>query len=408
MKRFFCFALILLTAVPAFSAARKITVAELRDTLASMHAQKKTDAEVATALKQVQLSEQLDVATMNSFAADVPGQLTTEQLFVLQARSVMLPPPASGIPTTPPLDAPAQQALLNKTAAYAAGPWSQLPDLTATKTTLRFQDNIEGVADTSKTHANPDAEGFVNPYNYIRYITSTNTDIALDHGAETLPQDKTPWGRNRMIQVMNPDPNLATVISEAQASGAIQFVRWETVNGKPAAVISYAVNKKKSRMGVQICCFPEIEETGAASMSSPVGGGAPSGSSSSGASGGSMAAGSQTAVGNVGGNIQTNTDWRPYKKDRVPYHGEIFIDPNTGIVVRLITQTEEKNSDMVHQLDFRTDYGPVVIGGKAMVLPVKSFLITEVVPTGETGTGGYSTRTTLFTSDYKNYALGGK
>ena len=54
MKRVACLVLLLLTAVPAFSAAaKKITVAELKDMLATMHTEKKSDDEVATALKQV-------------------------------------------------------------------------------------------------------------------------------------------------------------------------------------------------------------------------------------------------------------------------------------------------------------------------------------------------------------------
>ena len=72
----------------------------------------------------------------------------------------------------------------------------------------------------------------------------------------------------------------------------------------------------------------------------------------------------------------------------------------------MITMDDQKSSDMVHQLDTRIDYGPVVIGGKPLILPVRSIMITEVVPNGEAGAGGFSTRTTLFTSEYKNYAPG--
>jgi hypothetical protein len=43
-----------------------------------------------------------------------------------------------------------------------------------------------------------------------------------------------------------------------------------------------------------------------------------------------------------------------------------------------------------------------------LVLPVKTIVVTEVVPNGDSGSAGkYSTRTTLFTSEYKNYEVAG-
>jgi len=371
----------LLLAVPAFSAAaRKITVAELQEMLAAMRKQGKSDADVATALKQVMLSEQLDRATTNSLINEVPGKLATEQMYVFEARSALLPPPPSCIPATPPLDAAKQEALLTKAASYASGTWAQLPSLTATKATLRFQDNVEALADASGIRSGSTDSNtglWVNPYNYIHYITSSDTEIALDKGAEKLPRDTNQWGRNKMIESMEPDPDLATIFADARQYGGLKWERWQLVNGKPAAVFSYNVPKKKSKMAVDVCCFPLVDQAGVISP--------PDGSR---------------------GNFQTNTEWDHYKEKNVGYHGEFFIDPDTGVIVRMNTIDEQKSSDMVHQLDTRIDYGPVAVGGKALILPIRSFLITEVVPNGEAGAGGISTRTTLFISDYKNYTPG--
>lgn len=391
MKRPGWIALFLLfAAAPAFPVAKKITVAELKDMLATMHTQSKSDTDVANALKQVVLTEQLDRATMNNFASEVPGTLSTEQLYVLEARSALLPPPAAMVPNTPPLDAAKQQDVLNKAAAYVSGTWSQMPSLTATKTTLRFQDNVEALADSSSMtggSTNGATGLWVNPYNYIHYINSTDTDIALDKGGERLPKDNNQWGRNKMIQSMQPDPDPATVFGEAKQNGDLKWERWELINGKPAAVFSYSVPKKKSKMAVDVCCFPQINQAGVATFQS-----ASTGSVNGGSGGGAT------------GNFQTSTEWDHYKQKNVGYHGEFFIDPDTGIILRMVTQDEQKASDMVHQLDTRIDYNPVVIGGKPMILPVRSIMITEVVPNGEAGAGGFSTRTTLFTSEYKNYA----
>lgn len=384
MKRFGWILVLLMAASPAW-AAKNITVQQLKDLLASLQQAKKTDAEVANALKQVQLSEQLTIPVMNALVDAAPGQLSTVQIYVLEARGALLPPPSAEITSTP---APDAAALLAKAAAYASNTYSQLPALSADRTTLRFQNNFETVADTSgQSSGAADATMGTglsgNPETDFLYINAMDTPITLNKGQETLPADKTQWGRNRMIQVMDPDPDLANVISEAQASGSIQFVRWEAVNGKPAAVFTYAVNKKKTHMGVHVCCFPDIEQAGRTALP-----------------GDPFAAPS--------GNFQTSTAWSPYKKDSVPYHGEIFVDPGTGIVVSLITQTEEKSSDMVHQVDERIDYGPVTVGNKSLVLPVRAVIITEVVPNGESGVGRITTRVTLFTSEFKNYQLAQK
>lgn len=393
MKRFGPIALMLLVAVPAFPAAKKITVAELKDMLATMHSQNKSDADVATALKQVQLTEMLDRTTMNNLAEEVPGKLSSEQIYVLEARSALLPPPATLIPSTPALDPAKQQDVLNKAANYISSTWSKLPDLTATKTTLRFQDNVDALADSSGMHSGSTDSNvglWVNPYNYIHYINSTDTQIALAKGDERVPKDTTQWGRNKMIQSMQPDPNVATIFDEAKQYGDLKWQRWELVNGKPAAVFSYSVPRKKSRMAVDVCCFPQVNQAGVVSFQSA------SGASANPTGGG--------AGGGASGNFQTSTEWDHYKEKNVGYHGEFFIDPDTGLILRMTTIDEQKSSDMVHQLDTRIDYDPVVVGGKPLMLPVRSIMITEVVPNGEAGAGGFSTRTTLFTSEYKNYA----
>ena len=120
-----------------------------------------------------------------------------------------------------------------------------------------------------------------------------------------------------------------------------------------------------------------------------------------------MPGGSAGASGGAKGNFQTNTNWNDYKTT-VPYHGEFFIDPTSGVVLRMITEAELKPSDVVHQVDERIDYGPVNAGGKTLVVPVRTIISTEVVPNGDSGAAGrYSIRRTLFTAEYKDYQVGG-
>ena len=188
---------------------------------------------------------------------------------------------------------------------------------------------------------------------------------------------------NGQIALYEQGPVLTNVIQDAQAAGKLNWLRWETINGKAAAIFSYSVDKKKTHYAVNYCCFPNLEQAG---IIRNVGG--PTSAGSLGAS--------------AHGNFQTSTDWKNFKATP-PYHGEVFVDPDTGIVVRLITEADLKTSDLVHQEDERIDYGPVKVGEKMLVLPVKTFINTEVVPNGDSGGGKFTLRHTLFTSEYKGY-----
>ena len=396
MNRFiFALLALCLLASPAW-ADKKLTVGQLEDLLRSMQRDKKTDVEVATELKQDELSEQLTRARMNSIIPLVPGPFSTEQIYVLEARSADLIPPPSDLPATPAPDPAAQKAILSRAADYVAHTYDQLPSVAANRTTLRFQDDFNAVGQSSgvvgsATEVDTSTPGFVAHRAYIRYVNSSESAIAFEHGAEKLVPDnsKVRWGANKMIALQAPDPSLGTVFKEAQASASIQWLRWELINGRPAAVFSYAIPRKQSRLDLKVCCFPKIDQQGVAHFYT---------STTAAAFGGDATSGG----GGVAGDWQTTTDWHDFQAT-TPYHGEFFIDPDTGVVVRMITQAELKPSDLVHQVDTRIDYGPVKTAARTLILPVKTFVNTLVVPGGDSGAQMYTTRCTLFISEYSSY-----
>jgi hypothetical protein len=393
MRRIMLCLALLAWALPAWP-GRKITVAQLGDLLHTLAQEKKSDLEAATALKQVELSEELTRSTMNSLAGYAPGPLTTEQIYVLEAGSAVLAPPPSDIPSTPALDAAGQKTVIDKASEYVAKTYAQLPTYTASKATVRFQDNVEAPQSSSgmvgSARDNSIGAGFVSPVQYIRYIGSTESHIESSNGVEKPPaKDKTRWGANGQIALLGPEPSLPAVLREAQESGGLSWVRWELVNGKTAAVFSFAVQKKKSHYAVDYCCFPDVTQAGMAGFSS------------------AAIAGLQgSGAGGAKGNFQTATDWHDFKVNNLPYHGELFIDPDSGILVRMVTIAEFKNSEVVHQEDQRIDYGPVTVGDKTLVVPVRKIVNTEVVPTGESGSAGkYATRRTMLTAEYKDFQV---
>lgn len=384
---------------PSAWCAKTITVGQLEELLRAAQQDKKSDAEVATALKQIELGEELTRGEMNGLGKLLAGPLSTEQIYVLEARSADLIPPPSDLPSTPAPDADAQKALLDKAGAYVARQYSRLPALTALKTTLRFQDNVEAVAGSSGMRNGAKevdtSAGFSNPATFVHYIRSSEALVASEHGAEAIPadKDKTPWGANGMTAIEQPDPGLDAVFREAQANGGIHWLRWELVNGKQSAVYAFSVPRKKSRLEVDVCCFPKVDQAGIATFYTST-------------TAATLGDGGGGGGGGVAGNFQTTTEWHDYKAT-VAYHGEFFVDPASGVVVRMITEADLKPTEMVHRLDTRIDYGPETIEGKTLIVPVKSIVNTEVVPNGESGAGTYTTRCTLFTSEYKNYQLAG-
>lgn len=396
MKRFILCIAFLGSALPAWS-ARKITVAQLTGLLRSLQQDKKSDADVATALKQVELTEEMTRSTLNTLAGLVSGPLSTEQIYVLEARSADLIPPPSDLPSTPAPDAATEKSILAKAESYVSKTYDHLPVLTATRTTLRFQDNVEALSSASGLSAGAQeavtSSGFTKPPSYIHYMNSTARTVVSERGIEKKPAEKdtTKWGANGMTAVREPAPSLGLVLTEAQAAGNIQWLRWETINGKPAAVYSFTVPKQKSKLAVNVCCFPKINQAGVATFYS--------------ATSGVALDGPRAGGGGVTGNFQTNTEWQDFKTT-APYHGRLFIDPETGVVKRMIVEADLKPTDVVHQLDTRVDFGPVKTAQGAFVVPVKTVINSVVVPNGESGAGGYSTRCTLLISEYSDYHPG--
>jgi len=394
MKRIvWAWALIVGTAT-CWCTPKKITVAQLEEMLHSMQQEKKSDAEVATALKQVELSQELTRSTMGALVNYAPGPQATEQIFILEAKSAELIPPDKDLPAMEAPAETAQKALLDKTAAYVSGVYQQLPSLMATKITLRLQDNVEALPASSGLQGGAQdatvSSGLSSAASFVHYINSFKTQVSLIHGSEKKVEhaSKIPWGANKMIALQEPDPGLGEVFRQAVSSENIHWLRWEAIGGRSTAVFSFAVPRNKSHLSLDVCCFPNINQTGIATFYTP---------STASTLGDKGATG-----GGVTGDFQTSTNWKEYKTT-APYHGEFFVDPESGIVLRMIVQSELKPTDLVHQLDTRVDFASVRVGAKTYVLPVKTYIDSLVVPNGDSGAATYTTRRTLFTSEYKDY-----
>ena len=375
MKKF-AILLILLSAAAPSLAAKKSTIDDLKQTLAALQQGNKSDQDIATRLKDVELGEQLTDATRVTLQPFAPGPLATEQLDILEGRSSVLAPPHSELPNTAAPDVATQKAILARAVDYVTKVYMQNPHLVASRATSRYQDGVENIHTNSGVSNNMATAGNAwQPVNMIiRFVGSHNDMVESEKGVELTQatKQKQPWGQNGQISEGGPGPVLSVILQEAADAGTLNWRRWQVIGGHNVAVFSFAVPKKKSHYEVHYCCFPITEDTG------------------------------RLGYEGTGANLQYNTTWKDFKSV-VGYHGEFFVEPESGAIVRVVTQAELKPTDFVHQEDMRIDYGAVPVGGKPAILPVESFISNEVVPNGDSYGARYTIRHTLFHVTYGNY-----
>jgi hypothetical protein len=361
MKRFLWILVVLMTGAPAWAASDKVTVQQLKDLLVSMKQGKKTDEEVSTRIKEIELSEELTATEKSNLMFASPGPLTSEQICVLEARNSMLAPPSSDLPDLPAPDDAAQKVILDRAIGFAAKNDQLISRLTASKAVAHYGHvnefnrwgNYGGVQQGGIVRDRGDRT--------IMALTSKYVDtIEINQGKEKVSgstidphlRHTSPWAED------GPKPALSSIMSKAVESGNVRWLRWETINGTKTAVFSFAMNKKGSPYVVDYCCF--LTSNGFA------------------------------------------FEWGPFKKT-VGLHGEFFIEPDSGTTLRDVIQAELSPTDSVEQEDTRVDYGTATVDGKTYVVPVNSYTHSEVDAAGDSQAKGVILRETFLVASYANY-----
>ena len=225
---------IVLTTTPAWC-AKTITVGQLEDLVSSFQQAHKSDVEVATALNQIELSEQLSPARMNNLISRMPGPQSTAQIFILEGRGADLIPPSSELPILPQPSPSVQQGILGNADAWIAGAYDRLPPLSASVTTLRFQDNVGAIAGSGGLQGGGQwgatSSGLSKPATFMHYINSTQKRVIFQSGVEQFQGNKinSTWGANGMIEIPQSPPSLALIFKQALASGSLRWTRWQLV-----------------------------------------------------------------------------------------------------------------------------------------------------------------------------------
>jgi len=302
---------------PVFS-ARRLTVDQLEQVLST--AQGKSDQKVADQLSELQLTERLSPARLAHGQAELPGPASRQCLLVLADVSAFLDLPPSEIPLKDTPDLAAQRQIVAEAVTYAEKTISNLPNFFATRNTTYFEDMPQGHRlGTSLI-----------PYQPLHLVGSSSQVVLYRDGREIVDSGANKHQRNDLeshglITSGVFGPILGTVLVDA-TQGKLVWDHWEQSAGEPLAVFHFAIPKEKSHYQVQFCCLPEVQGTGIFQRFSG-------------------------------------------------YHGEIAIDPTNGAIFRLTLQADLQRTDPLVRSNILVEYGPVEIGGKSYICPVKSVSI---------------------------------
>ena len=365
----------LLTAPLAlFAAPLTSTVAQLDQLIESLVTARKSDEDIAMRLQSVHLSEQITPQQLEGLLDGHPGPKTTQEIMTLALDSSQLPPPPSDIPAIPAPSAAEQADLLKKAFMIALDTFPKLPMLNADKRTLRFQNGIAFIKNTSGnggSMSNSNGYSEISEPIALSLLLQETTHVTTHAGVEDSPanmKQKDPGGQLGQVSQTVPGLPLTKVIADL-AKTTPTWLRWQTINTRQVAVFNFVIPRKQSSYKINYCCFPENEHIGSEM-------------------------GFQASNG-------TATTFIPYKS-APGYHGELYIDEKTGMIFRLITKADQKVTDFVHQEDIRTDFEPTLVANVPYVLPSHVTILTTVVPNGDS-MAKFSTRRTLFDITYLNY-----
>ena len=329
-------------------AAKRLTVAQLEESLSAENAVHHSDAELARQIGDFELSERLTDSTLNRLAARLKlSPRTALALQLLADQSALLDPPASELPSTGAPDAAAQQHMMDAARGYVIQSLPHLPNFFATRTTNRFDDSPQVLEKGSWA-----VRAGLHPIGTSsRQITFRDGQEVQDSTAaaaqlkQKQEQGLSSWGEF--------GPELVVVLSDA-AKGTITFHHWEKAATGLVAVYRYVVPRAASHYAVNFCCVQEGDN-----RLHQMGGGGRRGS---------MSASDLPAISN-----------RPFTE--IPgYHGTVSIDPATGAVLRITLETELKSGDPLLKAATVVEYGPVSIGERRYICPVRSVALSLQEP----------------------------
>ncbi len=336
MRRFALLSVLLVVPV-LWAAPRKTTVSELTQMIDGARADHLTDAQLNQRLNNVQLTESLDATTWEKLTAESPGEQTTEALRALYANSSFLPPSPGAILADAAPQVAAQREIMASTIRYVLRTVPALPNLLAVRDTAHYTDTGVGFdAGTSQTRGGLLLLGEDQTPVTIRDGVETDTPTAKRaHAAASKASENFHEARD-LISWGEFGPVLTTVLLDA-AHGQIAWAHWEEVDGQKLAVFHFAVPRSASHYSVHYCCDVTYGPA-------------------------------------LDGQHQTMI---PVPSVLLAgYHGEMTVDPATGVIRRILLTVDPRPGDSLLRGAMKIDWGTITIGDEETVVPLHSVTLT--------------------------------
>ena len=318
--------LLALSFTSAALAAERVNVSQLEAILAKAGAEQ--DNAFASRLSTLELTERFSFARLEHWNSTMPGTRSQRALVGLADRSAFLLPPQDEIPSTPPPNVAEQRRIMGLAASYVGKVIPQLPRFYASRRVTHFEDDPA----TARTGSWFDTDS-------MRAIRISRSAVLYRDGEEVLEPGlfKVDAHANEAPVKQN-EPGLRTwgtfgpilglVLVDA-AQNKLEFARWEKTPSGAVAVFQYAVPKARSHYEVRYCCIAS----------------------------------------------SFGLESKPFSQMSA-YHGEITVDPATGVIERLSIEAELNSTDPISRAALVVDYGQVELGGSSYVCPTRSVSIS--------------------------------
>jgi len=333
-------------ALPAI-AAKRVTVAQLEQALTEASAAHKPDLEMVRLIDEMELAERLTEAALDRLNEKLGlGPQAGLALELLADQSQFLDPPAGELPATAAPDNAAQQRMLEAARTYVAQSLSRIPNFLANRTTYRYDDSPRAL----KKDAWPVRAGL-----HLVDTSSRETSIREERENQPAVKGSAAWQERTGLVTQGEFGSTLVMILDDTASGKMSWSHWEQTATGPAAVFQYSVPKSASHFeiigalqrqpGLEGVATPAVGNRGIASI-------------------------------RIQANDGSSTNI-PIIRNKPGYHGLLWLDPATGTILRITIEADAKDSTPFRRAAILVQYGPVQIGDKEFICPVRSLALSS-------------------------------
>jgi VWFA-related protein len=340
-------------------AAKRMTVAQLEQLLSAESGGHKTDAEIARKISWAELSERLTETTLARLNQQVRGgSAAATALLLLADRSAFLDPPGNEVPSTLAPDAATQQHLLAAAQRFALETLPRLPNLLATRRTFSFDDSPQegpkgGYAERMGMHLIGSSQAEVSVSNEKENVSIKTAPGKPGPGASYATGGLMTWGEFGSA--------LLIILSDS-AQGKTTWSHWEKTSAGMMAVFHYEVPKSASHYEIDTS-VEEIQTSGE----------------------------SMRWAGNRARDAGAISKWNRTIRVKPDYQGSLWVDPATGTITRVTLIADLRGNPKFERGAVLVEYGPVQIGEKTLICPVRSLALSAAPPTVNATFAGVAT-----------------